>query len=297
MSEKRAPRLAWLGTGLLGEKIVARLLARGFAVTVWNRTREKAARLAPLGAGVTATPAGALTDAGIVGLTLADAAAIRAALLDDADARAALAGRLVVQMGTIAPEESRALANEVVAAGGRYLEAPVLGSRPEAEAGKLLVMAAGAPEDFALARPMLEALAGRIVHLDAIGQAAAMKLALNALIATETAAFAMALAFVERAGVPTQAFMDILRASALYAPTFDKKLPRMQAHDYARPNFPVRHLAKDARLFAEVAARLGVDAAPIAPARAWLAEAMEKGMAEEDYSAIAECARGASGGA
>ncbi len=289
--------IAWLGTGLLGEKIVERLLARGFAVTVWNRTQKKAARLAPLGAKVATTPAEALASADIVGLTLADAPAIRAVLLDDAKARAALAGRLIVQMGTIAPQESQALAEAITIAGGRYLEAPVLGSRPEAEAGKLLVMAAGAPEDFALAKPMLKALASKIVHLDAIGKAAAMKLALNALIATETAAFAMVLAFVEQAGVPTQAFMDILRASALYAPTFDKKLPRMQAHDYARPNFPVRHLAKDARLFAEVAEALGVDAAPIAPARAWLAEAMEKGMAEEDYSAIAECARKASGGA
>ncbi len=281
----RAP-VAFLGTGLMGRPMIRRLVQAGHPVVAWNRTASKAEPLRELGVRVAATAADAVTRAQVVVLMLTDAAAIRAVLLDG-PVRGLLAGRTVIQMGTIAPSESRALAQDLTDLGGEYLEAPVLGSIPEAEGGTLIVMAGAAEPALARWRGLLAAF-GEVVHVGEVGQGAALKLAMNQLIAAETAAFALSLALAEREGVPVETFMEVLRASALYAPTFDKKLERMLAHRYGDPNFPTRHLLKDVELFLSEADRLGLDAGPLAGVRALLRRAIALGHADDDYSALRE---------
>jgi 3-hydroxyisobutyrate dehydrogenase-like beta-hydroxyacid dehydrogenase len=198
---------------------------------------------------------------------------------------ATLAGRTVIQCSTIGPSESRELAGRVEEAGGRYLEAPVLGSTPEAEAGRLLVLAGGSEEDFERSRPVLESL-GAPRLIGPVGHGAALKLALNQLIASLSAAFALSLAFVRREGVDVNAFMEVLRASALYAPTFDKKLARMLEGDFAHPNFPLKHLLKDVRLFLDEGRPLGLDGRALAALEEVLEAGVAAGHAEDDYSAL-----------
>ncbi len=288
----RAP-VAFLGTGLMGRPMIRRLVQAGHPVVAWNRTAEKAAPLRELGVRVAATAADAVTRSQVVVLMLTDAAAIRAVLLTD-EVRGLLAGRSVIQMGTIAPSESRALAQDVADLGGEYLEAPVLGSIPEAEAGTLIVMTGASEPALARWRGLLAAFGG-VVHAGEVGQGAALKLAMNQLIAAETAAFALSLALAEREGVPVETFMEVLRASALYAPTFDKKLERMLAHRYGDPNFPTRHLLKDVELFLSEAERLGLDAGPLAGVRALLRRAIALGHADDDYSSLREAVLGRDG--
>ncbi len=142
-------RIALLGTGLMGYALAERLLGQGAELSVWNRTRSKAEPLGALGAQVFGTGREAIESTGEGGLVLAmlrDAAAVRSAL---ADALPALAGKTFVQMSTIAPGESRALAEEIEAAGAGYLEAPVLGSTPQAKSGALQVLVGGDPDLFA----------------------------------------------------------------------------------------------------------------------------------------------------
>lgn len=286
--------IAILGTGLMGGAIARRLLAVGHRVGVHNRSPERAAALTDHGAVAAATPAGAVAGAEFVLLVLADMEAIRATLLAP-ETTPELAGRTVIQMGTIAPAESRDLAAAATAAGARYLEAPVLGSLPEAETGTLIVMAGGAEEDLARCRPVLDAL-GSVRHLGAVGQAAAVKLALNQLIASLTGAFSLSLGLVRREGIPVEAFMEILRASALYAPTFDKKLPRMLNQDYARPNFPTRHLAKDIDLFLRQALRYNLDTGQLQGVRGAVERALALGYGDDDYSALYEGVTGSEPG-
>ncbi len=288
----RAP-VAFLGTGLMGRPMIRRLVQAGHPVVAWNRTASKAEPLRALGVRVAATAADAVTRAQVVMLMLTDAPAIRAVLLDG-PVRGLLAGRTVIQMGTIAPSESRALAQDVTDLGGEYLEAPVLGSIPEAEAGTLIVMAGAAEPALARWRGLLAAF-GEVVHAGEVGQGAALKLAMNQLIAAETAAFALSLALAEREGVAVETFMRVLRASALYAPTFDKKLERMLAHRYGDPNFPTRHLLKDVELFLSEAERLGLDAGPLAGVRALLRRAIALGHADDDYSSLREAVLGRDG--
>lgn len=242
------PTLAWLGTGLMGQPMAERLIAQGYPVWVWNRTVAKAKVLWEKGAQVATTPAEAVEKSEIAFTMLSDFAATEA-VLQGTD----LTGKILVQMATIAPSESCKLADRLDRAGGAYLEAPVLGSIPEAKAGELIIMVGGPESLFIQLRPILESLGPEPRRIGEVGKAAALKLALNQLIASLTAAFATSLAFVEEQGVAVDAFMQILRKSALYAPTFDKKLARMLEHDYQSPNFPTEHLLKDIDLFRQEA--------------------------------------------
>ena len=262
-----------------------RLLAAGDDVTVYNRSRHRAEALASEGVQLADTPADAVQAADYVLLTLSDAAAIRDTLLQGPAGRA-LEGRTVIQMGTIGPEESRQLLGQVRNAGGTYLEAPVLGSIPEARAGTLIVMVGSTPEQFESCRSLLQRFGPDPILIGPVGHAAAVKLALNQLIASLTAAFGLSLGFVRRHGVAVETFMAILRGSALYAPTFDKKLARMLSQDYAGPNFPTKHLAKDVDLFLAESEPLELDTRHLEGVRKTIQATLERGMAEADYSAL-----------
>jgi 3-hydroxyisobutyrate dehydrogenase len=119
-----------------------------------------------------------------------------------------------------------------------------------------------------------------------VGSAAAAKLALNQLIASLTSAFALSLGFVERQGVEVEQFMQILRQSALYAPTFDKKLQQMRDRNYANPNFPTKHLLKDTNLFLTEAQSIGLNVSSLEGVRKVLETAQQLGLSEADYSSL-----------
>jgi 3-hydroxyisobutyrate dehydrogenase-like beta-hydroxyacid dehydrogenase len=275
-----------LGTGLMGVPMGEALMRAGYELRVYNRTRERAQPLLDEGALWCDSPAGVVANCDAVVLMLSDRAAIEATLLSD-EARAHLSGRTVIQMGTIAPNESRAVRDAVRSGGGEYLEAPVLGSIPEAKSSQLLVMV-GADEakQFDQWRELFTAFGANPVHVGEVGQAAALKLAFNQLIASLTTAFSLSLALVRREGVSVDLFMEMLRESALYAPTFDKKLERMLKADFSKPNFPVRHMLKDVNLVAMAAREAGLDAGLLEPVRENLERVMAEGHGDEDYSAL-----------
>lgn len=276
--------LALLGTGLLGSAIATRLLGSGHSLWVWNRTPQRLAPLVEAGARAAATPAEAAAGADWLISVLSDGPTTAAVLLDQVGD--SLAGRNILQMGTIGVAESIALADAVTARGGRYLEAPVLGSRPEALAGSLQLMAGGPADLVEAAMPLLQELSGAPRHLGPVGSAMATKLALNQLIASLTHAFSLSLHLIQRQGVEVEPFMQLLRDSALYAPTFDKKLQRELEGDYGNPNFPTAHLRKDLGLFMEAAAASGLEGSGLAGLLELLQAATAAGLDELDYSAL-----------
>lgn len=274
-----------IGTGLMGAPMAKRLLLNGVSVMVYNRTSEKLAPLQQAGAEIAPSIPDLLQHCEAVVLMLSDADAIRATLLSDA-AKPFLTGRTIIQMGTIAPSQSRSIEAEIIAAGGSYLEAPVLGSIPEAQAGKLLVMVGATPEQFQQWLPLFQQFGSEPRLIGPVGTAAALKLALNQLIGSLTTAFGLSLAFVQQQGGSVDTFMEILRQSALYAPTFDKKLQRMVEQNYADPNFPTKHLLKDTNLFLNEAETLGLQVDSLAGVRQILETACQIGLADQDYSAL-----------
>ena len=266
-----------LGTGLLGTPVARRLLATGLSLTAWNRTPGRTAGAAEAGAVIAPSAAAALAASPVSLLFLADAAAIGETLFAPESA-AALAGRTLVQMGTISPDESRELGARVAAGGGSWLEAPVLGSGPQALAGTLFVLAGGRQQLFSRWRPLLLRLGTDPLYVGETGKAAALKLALNNLIGSLTASFAASLAIVRSEGIDPELFMKVLRPSALYAPTFDKKLGKMLSRDFSDPSFPVRHMLKDMLLVVGEAERHGVDAGVARAVSAALERAIGAGL-------------------
>lgn len=279
--------LALLGTGLLGRAIAERLQSVGHSVTAYNRTTSKALPLQACGITVVTRPEQAIAQTDCVVLILADAAAIRAVLLTPASL-AVLRGKTVIQMGTIAQEASLALQAEIERVGGSYCEAPVLGSLAEAQAGTLFVMVGGTEGQFVQWGPLFRSLSREPRLIGPVGKAASLKLALNQLIAAEMSAFALSLGLVQRAGVPVDTFMAILRESALFAPAFEKKLPRLLTRDYQRPNFSTRHLLKDVELFLKEASGYELTTSSLEGIRPVLQRTIAQGLGEADYSAIFE---------
>ena len=279
--------VALLGTGLLGQAVAERLHATGHHLSAYNRTPEKTLALRQQGLHIASTAVEAIDAAEVVILLLADAAAIRAVLLDPSTSQA-LGGRTIIQMGTIGPSESCSIGEEIERLGGQYLEAPVLGSIAEAKSGALLIMVGATPERYAAWAPLLQALSSDVRLIGPVGKAAVMKLALNQLIAAETAAFALSLGLIRRGGVDVENFMAVLRKRALYAPTFDKKLPRLAERNYARPNFSTRHLLKDVELTLAAADSAQLSPGGLPGVRSLLSDTIALGLGDVDYSALYE---------
>ena len=276
-----------LGMGLMGAPMALKLAAAGYRVTIWNRTPDKSQAVQTENSEIAIAPtvAEAIAASDVILAMLSDYAALKATLLVD-DALAEVGGKTVIQMGTIAPQETQAIAEGINGAGGDYLEATVLGSIPQVKTGTLLVMVGGTAEQFEAHLSLLKIFGPEPLLVGPVGSSAALKLALNQLIASLTSGFAASLGMVQRAGIDLDIFMTILRDSALYAPTFDKKLARMVDRNFANPNFPTKHLLKDTRLFAQAAEAYGLDTTMVEAIAQVVGQTVDAGLQNEDYSAL-----------
>ncbi len=278
-------KIAIIGTGLMGRPMAEKITQSGYPLSVYNRTIEKAAPLKEYGAKVSQTPVEAILDSNCLVLMLSDYEAIKQVLFDP-EVIQAIAARTIIQMGTISPEESLNLSDEIVKNGGDYFEVTVLGSVPEAREGQLIMMAGASTEQFERWSKFLKCFGPEPIHIGKVGQASALKLAMNQLIATLTSAFSLSLAFVMKSGISSELFMDILRKSALYAPTFDKKLDRMLEQNFSNPNFPTKHLLKDIELFIKESCSLNLDTTALQGIRDIFEKAMHQDHSQDDYSSI-----------
>ncbi len=278
-------KIAVLGTGLMGQPLAERLLIASLPVIVYNRTLSKVEGLKSAGATIAETPLEAIATADTLILMLSDAKAIQSVILSP-ETTPALQGRTIIQMGTIAPSQSQGIQQKIQENGGSYLEAPVLGSIPEAKAGSLLVMVGATVSQFEQWQRLLSYFGPDPQLIGEVGTASALKLALNQLIAALTSGFGLSLGLIERQGVDIQKFMGILRKSALYAPTFDKKLPRMRDRHFTNPNFPTKHLLKDVDLFLSQAEKMGLNTQGLTGIREIIAKSIDLGLSDSDYSAL-----------
>jgi 3-hydroxyisobutyrate dehydrogenase len=262
-------RVALLGTGTMGAGMARNLLAAGHEVRVWNRTRERAEGL---GATVADSPAEACDGAEVVITMLADGPAVEAATEG-----LSFDGAVWAQMSTIGVEATERLAR------GEFVDAPVLGSRPQAEAGELTVLASG---PFERCRPVLEAV-GRIVDLGPEpGAGTRMKLVLNHWVIALVEGLAETVLLAERLGLEPQAFLDIIDGGPMGPPYAKLKGTNMVERRY-EPNFSLALARKDADLIAAVADDLPL--ARLISER--MGRAIEAGHGDEDFSAVVEAGR------
>ena len=277
-------KIALLGTGLMGYPMAEQLIATGHDVIVWNRTREKALPLSDIGVQVAVSAKDAIEAAEIIILMFSDGKAISDTLFPVLNAPK-FGGKTVLQMGTISPDESKLIYLQVVKSGGENLEAPVLGSVPQVQERRLIVMVGSTLAQFQQHESIFRIFGSDIYWIGEVGHAATLKLALNHLIAAETAAFSLSLGMVRSAGVDVDMFMSVLRRSALYAPTFDKKLDNYLTRDFDSANFPVQWLLKDVGLVLQEAANMKLDTRAVSAIYEILNDSNKKS-AKKDYSAL-----------
>ena len=282
-------RIAFLGLGIMGARMAANLRRAGFELSVWTRTPGKASAWATEHGGhAAATPAEAARDAQLLITMVVDGAQVEAVLLgEDGAVGGAPAGALVVDMSTIGPAATRRIGAQLAARGLRLLDAPVTGSSPKAADGTLTIMAGGTPEDFAQARPALEAMGELVLHVGPLGQGQMLKLVNNAVAAANAVTVGQALLVAQASGVDLDAFERILGAGSGASAMLALKAGPMRAHDFTTL-FKLEHMLKDVRLCLDESAAAGVPFPAAAAAHDVLSAGMERGDAEHDFAALIE---------
>ncbi len=275
-------KIGFFGTGLMGEPMAKRLLTAGFSVNVYNRTIEKTNKLADDGAMVFQNAAAAADKSDILISMLSSYGAIREVF----DRSLNYKGKTFIQMSTVSPEENIELAGFFNVAGCKFIEAPVLGSIPQIKSGSLIVMVSGSQNDYDNYLSLLKNFGEKVIYFGEYGKASAAKLALNQLIASLTASFSMSLGYAREYGVDLEKFMNILRESALYAPTFDKKLDRMLERNFDSPNFPLKHLLKDVNLMINSFSEKGINIDILFGVKNIIEDGLSRGLSEADYSSL-----------
>lgn len=278
-----ATTVAILGTGKMGGAMARRLASSGFDLMLWNRTRARAEEL-HVGR-VASTPAEAAREADVVISSLTNDAAIRDVYLGEDGVLGTAAGKLLVEASTAGPQIAEELGREADARGARLLEAPVVGSVPAVESGKLLILAGGDPADLAKARPVLEHL-GEVRYVGDRANAQRMKLIANSMLGITTAAAAELLAAGTAIGLDREQIFSIL---VRFAPGLAAR-ERGFLHDEHTPTmFAVRDLLKDLELGLGAYGEAGVPTPLTQEARQLFAGAMRKS-ADLDISAVGRLA-------
>ncbi|MFF1281300.1 NAD(P)-dependent oxidoreductase [Streptomyces sp. NPDC058299] len=250
--------VGFIGLGVMGRPMALRLASAGTGLVVWNRTQERAAQLRAAGAEVAADPGEVFARAETVLLMLADGAAVDAVLGRGTPALAGrVAGRTVVHMGTTSPEYSHALEAEIRAAGGRYVEAPVSGSRVPAEQGQLVALLAGEQDAVTAVRPLLAPMCRETFVCGPAPGALLMKLSVNLFLITQVTGLAEAFHFAERQGLDRGLFLEVLDAGPMASGVSRMKAPKLRERDFA-VQAAALDVLKNNRLIAEAARTAGL---------------------------------------
>ena len=275
----------------MGSGMAKNLLRAGFPLTVYNRSRDKAAPLAAAGARVAETPRQAAEGADVVIGMVADDTASRAIWLGESGALVGVrAGALLIECSTLSSAWVRELAGLAAGQGCALLDAPVTGSQPQAEAGELGFFVGGDAEALKQAEPILKAMGQRINHLGPTGSGVTMKLVNNLMGGVQIVALAEGLALAEKAGLDMEQVVTLLANGAPGSPMVKNKGPMMIAHNYAT-QFALRWEHKDLSYALDEGVQQTVPLPTVAAAREVYRLAMAHGLADLDLSAVIEVLR------
>jgi 3-hydroxyisobutyrate dehydrogenase-like beta-hydroxyacid dehydrogenase len=278
----------------MGGAMAARIGTGGFQTILWNRDRAKSDRLADaLGAPVAGSPAEAVAEADVVLTSLADDEAVEAVFLGPSGVVEAIrAGALALDTSTIDPQTSVRVGDAVDATGASFLDTPVSGSVSIVEAGSLTIMVGGDAEELERARPVLETLAARIVHVGGRGAGAATKLAVNGLVHGLNVALSEALVLAERAGVDRSIAYEVFASGAGGAPFVQYKREAYERPEETPVAFSLDLVAKDLELITGLGERVGAPMRQATTSLDIVRSAIDAGLGDRDLSAIAVFLRG-----
>lgn len=241
------PSLGFAGIGLMGLPMCRRLLAAGYPLTVWNRSPDKCAPLVAAGARLARSPAELCTAADVVMLCLADTSVVREVVFGaDGIAQGAAAGQLLVDFSSLEPAATRDMAAQLEqACGMRWLDTPVSGGTPGAEAGTLAIMVGGEAADLARVRPVLEVLGQRVTHMGAVGAGQVTKACNQMIVACNALVIAEVVALAEQSGVDASLIAEALAGGFADSRPLQILAPQMAQSRFEPVKWHVRTLLKD----------------------------------------------------
>ena len=278
--------LGFVGLGVMGSNMVERLLGKGHTVTGYNRTRGKAERLIKLGMRWADSPRAAAQAGDLTLSMVSNSAALQAVAEGPEGILAGLSrGKVLVEMSTVSPEVSRALAGKVRDKGADMVDSPVSGSVITLQQGKLSVMVGGRTETFERIKPVLLDLGPKVTHVGDNGLALSMKIATNLSLAVQMMAFSEGVLLAEKSGIARETAVDVLIHSAAASPMVQYRGPfvlRMPDEAW----FDVNMMQKDMLLALEMGRKLDVPLPTTAVANEFLTAARALGLAKQDFACV-----------
>ncbi|AGI31365.1 TPA: NAD(P)-dependent oxidoreductase [Mannheimia haemolytica] len=275
--------VGWIGLGQMGEPMAKHLLNSGVNVGVYNRDPAKAEKVVEAGGTLYPSVLELVKAYDVIFLMIADYAAVQQVLSDEVLAE--LNGKVVVNMSTISPSQNQAVEALLAQHGAEFVEAPVSGSSKVAEAGKLLVLAAGKEETVELLKPLFAAFSTTTFYYGEVGKAGGIKLMINSLLGIFIQAYGEALNFADQYGIPKEKVIEMISGSFMNSPIFQAKVPMYQANEFP-PAFMMKHMTKDFNLASEEIAKLGKSYPLIEQATKTYNQANDSGLSEVDMAAI-----------
>ena len=278
--------LGYVGLGVMGGNMVARLLEKGHTVTGYNRTKSKAQWLIDRGMKWAESPR-AVAEGSDVTFTMVTNAAALAAIHEGANGLLSglLAGKLLIDMSTVSPDASRAVAEKVRAKGADMIDAPVSGSVITLQQGKLSVMVGGRKETFELLKPLLLDIGPKVTYVGDNGVALAMKIAVNLSLAVQMLAFSEGVLLAEKSGIAREVAVDVLIHSAVASPMIQYRGPFvLQQPEEAW--FDVNMMQKDMLLAMDLGRKLNVPVPTTALTNEFLTAARGMGWEKQDFAVV-----------
>jgi len=284
-------KYGFLGLGIMGRAMAANLLKAGFAVTVWNRTAEKCEYLVSHGAAQGKNPADVIANSDITFAMVSDPAAAKELCFGNQGVMEGITpGRSYIDVSTVDPHTSIEIGLAITNKGGRFLEAPVSGSKKPAEDGALVFLCGGDKPLYEEAMPALEIMGKKSFYLGGTGSGARMKLVINMIMGTMMAAFGEGLTLGEKAGLNMHDILDVLDQGAVANPMFRLKGPMMAEGNF-NVAFPLKHMQKDMRLALLLGDENQQALYAAGAANSSYIKAKNMGWAEEDFSAVLKAIR------
>ncbi len=280
--------IAIIGMGAMGSRMARRLLDAGYPVQITSRQRDRARGLEAAGATWASTPREAARGADVVLAMVTDDEASRAIWLDPSTGAVASldSATVAIESSTLTPGWVRTLAGQVEAQGAAFVEAPVVGTRPHAEAGQLTHLVAGNDKSVEASRAVLEQLGARIQRTGAIGSAMTIKLAINALLAAQVTAWAEVLGTLRRAGIEPATAAELLGSTPVASPALKGLAGTMVSRRF-EPMFPIDLVYKDLGYFIEVGTATGAELPTTSAARGAYGKARKAGHGGNNIAGVA----------
>lgn len=278
--------IGFVGLGMMGSRMVIRLLDAGHSVTGYNRTKSRAVPLIERGMRWAETPREAAASSDVVITNVRDSHALLEVANGAEGVLAGLsAGKVFIDMSTISPSVTRQLAKEVAQKGAFLLDAPVSGSKLTLEQGKLTIMVGGDVSAFERVRSVMEVIGPTVIYIGESGMAMALKLAINISIVTQIVSFAEGVVLAEKYGVPREKAVEVMLNSAIASPALKYRGPFVnQMPDEAW--FDVEMSQKDITLALELGRELGISLPTASIASDLLSAAQKKGWEHEDFAVV-----------